>query len=135
MYSTHDLSPVYYPVQLPQVHQQAAFYTGGLQLDVSPSDPPGNGSCVNARYPNANHRLVTPPRLRVPQQIEAKSNDGFKVDFTIDGVPGIRLKDAVKHIDDMGLDGAFDKVFRSKGSRQIRLMLTVSRTTNFIFSY
>ena len=69
---------------------------------------------------------MTPPRLRVPQQIEAKSDDGFKVDLTIDGAPGIRLKDAVKCIDEIGLDGAFDKVFSSKGARQIRLVLTVS---------
>ncbi|KAK7677089.1 hypothetical protein QCA50_017277 [Cerrena zonata] len=118
-YATHDLSPAHYPTQFPQT----AFYSGcaqqGSQQGSLPIGDSGNGSRANTDY-----RFLTPPRLRVPQRIEAKSNDSFQVDFTIDGIPGIRLKDAVKHIDEIGLDGAHDMVFRSQGSRQIWLVLT-----------
>lgn len=59
-------------------------------------------------------------RLRVPKS-STDTPHTFKVDFTIDNVPGIPLKDAVKDIRGLGLDGANDLVFNSFGDRQIKI--------------
>lgn len=67
---------------------------------------------------------ILPRRERVPQTLEMLSPDRhFKVEFTVNGVPGVRVEDAIAQ--SIQLDAGDDRVFTSNGSRQIRLVIKV----------
>ncbi|CAL1703194.1 unnamed protein product [Somion occarium] len=116
--SVYNISPAFQTHLLSPYSPQTVPYPNTSQPHISsPSSHSNNISGANSVYPSLT-------RVRVPQRIEADTNNSFRIDFNVNGIPGISLQDAIKDVNGLVLDGACDKVFTSTGSRQIRLILT-----------
>ena len=87
------------------------------------------------------HRSTTPRsqvsgRERVPQRFGVMyTGNPWKIEFSVNGAPGIRVQDAVDQ--SVELDSGGEEIFTSDGSRQIHLKIRVRccrRTLLYVFT-